>query len=48
MSVKKIKVKDYYSILRGKSRIKKIPPEKRKEVAKKAAKARWSKKNGVE
>jgi len=30
----------------GKARAKKLSPERRKEIAKKAAKKRWSKKNG--
>ncbi|MFZ2405412.1 MAG: hypothetical protein WAW41_09775 [Methylobacter sp.] len=29
----------------GKARVEKLTPEKRKEIAKKAARARWSKKN---
>ena len=41
---KKIKVKDFYAIQRGKKRLEKILPEKRKEIGRKGAKAKWSKK----
>lgn len=44
MPTKKIKVKDYYAIQRGKKRLEKIPEEKRKEIGRKAAKVKWSKK----
>ncbi len=44
MTAKKIKVKDYYAIQRGKKRLDKIPEEKRKEIGRKGAKAKWSKK----
>lgn len=45
MSIKKIKVKDYYAVQRGKKRLEKIPIEKRKEIGRKGAKAKWSKKS---
>lgn len=45
MALKKIKVKDYYAIRRGKKRLEKIPEEKRKEIGRKGAKAKWSKKS---
>ena len=44
MPTKKIKVKDYYAVQRGKKRLEKIPIEKRKEIGRKGAKAKWSKK----
>ena len=39
----KIKVKDYYALKRGKKRSKVLNELERKEIARKAAAARWNK-----
>lgn len=41
---KKIKVKDYYAVKRGKIRREKLSKEKRKEISQKAVSKRWQKK----
>lgn len=39
--MKKIEVKDYYAIKRGKARLTSLTKEQRSEVARKASQARW-------
>lgn len=41
--MRKIKVKDYYAIKRGKRRSKALSPDRRKEIARNAINARWNK-----
>lgn len=39
--MKKIKVKDYYAVIRGRKRAEILPEEKRLQIAKNANKKRW-------
>lgn len=41
--MKKIKVKDYYAVLRARKRAKILPKEKRVAIAKSGANKRWKK-----
>lgn len=41
--MRKIKVKDYYAMKRGKRRKETLSEERRKEIARNAIRARWNK-----